>query len=147
MSLINELRAKSEIVENKREEVIAEIKASFDKVLNGERFEKHLERYIDASDIKDRKTFMNVEFWEYHEGCTTTYFKCGGIVWYNPENKDGCNSHTYKGVELRSINKEVCNYLASKLMDRMNELGFNLVSKEAQKSRFDYYHTNFYFGW
>ena len=147
MSLINELREQSNIVENKRAEVIAEIKASFDRILNSERFEEHLKRYIDASDIKARKTFMNVEFWEYHEGCSTTSFRCGGITWYNPENKEGWESHRYKGIELCSINKEVCSYLTSRLMNRMNELGFYLVSKEDKKSRFDYYHTNFYFGW
>ena len=147
MSLINELREQSNIAENKRAEVVAEIKASFDKILNSERFEEHLKRYIDASDIKARKTFMNVEFWEYHEGCSTTSFRCGGITWYNPENKEGWESHRYKGIELCSINKEVCSYLTSRLMNRMNELGFYLVSKEDKKSRFDYYHTNFYFGW
>jgi hypothetical protein len=147
MNLINELRTKSEIEENKKEAVIAEIKTFFDKILNSERFEEHLKRYIDASDIKRRKTFMNVEFWEYHDGCSTTSFRCGGITWYNPENKDGYKSHSYKGIELCDINKEVCGYLTTRLINRMNELGFYLVSKEDQKGRFGYYHTNFYFGW
>ena len=59
MSLINELRAKSESVESKRAEIIAEIQASFDKILDSERFEEHLKQRIDASDIKARKTFMD----------------------------------------------------------------------------------------
>ena len=147
MNLVNELRAKSINIENTKAEVIAEIKASFDKFLDSEKFEKHLEKYIDTSDIKQRKTSMKVEFWEYHDACSTTHFNCGGVNWYNTENRDGYKSHTYKGVELASINKEVCEYLSTKLEDRMRELGFTLLSREKQKSRFDDYETCCYFGW
>lgn len=147
MSLINELKAKSASVENTKTAIVAEIKASFDKILNSERFEEHLKKYIDASDIKQRKTFMDVEFWEYHDGCSTTQFKCGGVYWYNKENKDGYESHRYKGVELRSINKEVGEYLSAQLEKRMGELGFEMISKEPQNSRFGYYDVHYYFGW
>lgn len=147
MSLITELRAKSANAENVRNEVIAEIKNCFDRVLNSDKFEKHLERRIRDDEIKKRKVFMSVDFWEYHSGCTTTNFNCGGIVWYNPENKNGWDSHYYKGVELRTINHEVCAYLSDRLVSRMNELGFHLVSKEDQKSRLGYYDTHLYFGW
>ena len=147
MSLINELRAKSASVENTKAEIIAEIKASFDKILDSERFEDHLKRYIDASDIKKRKTFMDVEFWEYHDGCSTTHFKCGGVYWHNPENRDGWASHRYKGIELISINKEIGEYLSVKLESRMCELGFEMISKEPQNSRFGYYDVHYYFGW
>ena len=147
MSLINELRAKSASVESVNAEVAAEIKASFDKILDSDRFEEHLSKRIDASDIKARKTFMKVEFWEYHSGCSTTQFRCGGITWRNKENEDGYESRRYKGVELKSINKEVCEYLSAKLERRMRELGFEIVSKEPQNSRFGYYEVNYYFGW
>ena len=147
MSLIKELRAKSEKVENVKEEIIKEIKAHFDKYLDGDGLENYLQKRIGASEIKARKVFMTVEFWEYHDGCSTTNFYCGGRVWYNPENKHGWESHKYKGIELISINREVCNYLSNKLEKRMCELGFELLSKEDQKSRFGYYDTNYYFGW
>lgn len=147
MNLINELRAKSASVESTKAEIVAEIKAYFDKFLDGERFEEHLKKYIDASDIKQRKTFMDVEFWEYHDGCSTTQFRCGGVRWYNKENKDGYESHRYKGIELISINKEVCEYLSAKLEKRMCNLGFEIVSKEPQNSRFGYYDVHYYFGW
>lgn len=147
MSLINELRAKSTEVTNAKAEIVAEIKASFDKFLDGEKFEEHLRKYIDASDIKRGKTFMSVEFWEYHDGCSTTHFSCGGVRWYNPENRDGYESHKYKGIELRSVNKEVGEYLSTKLENRMRELGFEMVSKEPQNSRFGYYDVHYYFGW
>ena len=147
MSLINELRAKSAEVENTKEKIIAEIKASFDKILDGKKFEEHLKKYIDTSDIKCRKTFIDVEFWEYHDGCSTTHFSCGGIKWCNPENKHGYESRRYKGIELKSINKEVGEYLSMKLENKMRELGFEMVSKEPQNSRFGYYDVHYYFGW
>ena len=147
MNLINELREKSANAEATKSEVIAEIKSSFDKYLNSDRLENYLKRRIGDTEIKERKVFMRVEFWEYHDGCSTTHFHCGGCEWYNPENKQGWKSHTYKGVELRNIDREVCDYLSSRLVSRMNELGFYLVSKDDQKSRLGYYDTHFYFGW
>lgn len=147
MNLMNELRIKSAHAENNRAEVIAEIKASFDKNINGADFEEHLRRRINDSDIKARKTFMKVEFWEYHSGCSTTHFHCGGYVWYNPENREGWNSHSYKGVELSQIDDEVGEYLSSLLENRMRELGFYVVSKENAKGGLGHYHYNYYFGW
>lgn len=147
MSLITELRAKSANAESIKSERIAEIKNYFDKYLNGDGLENYLRRAIDHEDIKRRKVFLAVEFWEHHDGCSTTHFHCGGKAWYNPENKDGYDSRRYKGIELRTIDKEVGNYLSDRLVTKMNELGFYLVSKEDQKSRFGYYDINFYFGW
>ena len=147
MSLINELREKSANAEIVKSEVIAEIKNAFDKYLNSDRLENYLKGSIGTSEIKERKVFMMVKFWEYHSGCSTTHFHCGGAVWYNPENRDGWDSHRYKGVELSTIDKEIGNYLSERLVNRMNELGFYLVSKENQKSNLGYYNTCFYFGW
>ena len=147
MDFISELRAKSEQAENHRASVIAEIKASFDKFINSEQFEERLKRYIDTSDIKQRKTFMKVEFWEYHSGCSTTHFHCGGFEWYNPDDREGWASHRYKGVELSQIDEEVGKYLSSLLENRMRELGFYMVSKENAKGRLGHYHYNYYFGW
>ena len=147
MSLINELRVKSASAEGIKNEVIAEIKTYFDKYLNGDGLENFLRSTIRESEIKERKVFTKVTFWEYHDGCSTTHFYCCGKAWYNPENKDGWNSHTYKGVALSTIDKEIGNYLSTRLMSRMNELGFYLVSKEDCKRRLGYYETYFYFGW
>ena len=106
--------------------------------------EKFLEKYITEDDIKERKVFMKVEFWEHHEGCSPTNFHCTGKTWTNPEDE---RSWYYKDIKLIDINEEVCNHITKKLIDNMEVLGFNLLSKEKSKSRFDYYHMNFYFGW
>lgn len=147
MSLINELKTKSANAESIKSEVIAEIKTYFDKYLNSDALENYLRACIGKSEIESRKVYMDVQFWEYHDGCTTTNFRCGGRVWYNPETKDGWNSHYYKGVELKTIDQEVGNYLCDRLVSKMNELGFYVASKEHRKSRLGYFEVTFYFGW
>lgn len=147
MNLINELRNKSTNVENTKSEVIAEIKNYFDKYLNGDKFEDCLRLMIREDHIKERKVPLFVEFWAYHDGCSTTHFHCCGHNWYNPDNKDGHKSWYYKGIELRTIDREVGEYLSSRLIDRMNELGFYTISKEKLKSSLGYYEMKIYFGW
>ena len=147
MSLINELREKSANAEAIKREVIAEIKASFDTYLNGDGLENYLRKRIGNSEIKERKVMLWVKFWAYHSGCSTTHFYCGGCAWYNPENRDDWESRRYKGVELQTISDEICSYLSARLMNRMNELGFYLVSKKEDKGCLNYYNTNYYFGW
>ena len=147
MNLIAELKAKSANADSVKREVIEEIKAYFDEYLNGDGLENYLRKRIGTSEIRDRKVYMDVEFWEYHSGCGKTRFSCGGEHWYNSESRDGWNSHNYKGVELRTIDKEVGAYLSAKLEKRMSELGFTLVSKEVDHNRFNYYDIHYYFGW
>lgn len=147
MSLINELREKSVKANNIKQEVIEEIKNYFDKYLQGDKLELFLRKAINVSDIKERKKFMQIKFWEYHEGCSDTHFYCSGLSWENPENKHGIKSWEYKGVKLRDIQDEVCGYLTRTLIDRMEQLGFHIVSNEYKPNRLGYYERHFYFGW
>jgi hypothetical protein len=146
MSLINELKEKSNNADNVKQEIIEEIKNYFDKYLD-EGLENYLKRRIGNDEIKQRKVYMSVAFWGYRDGCSTTSFSCGGEYWYNPEVKDGYKSHYYRSVELRTLDKEVCSYLSSRLEERMCELGFTLVSKERKDCWLNYYDMQYYFGW
>lgn len=147
MSLINELREKSANANNVKQEVIEEIKNYFDKYLQGDGLEQFLRKAIDKTDIKERKKFMQIKFWEYHSGCSTTHFYCSGIEWFNPENTNDILSCEYKGIKLRDIQNEVCNYLSDTLVKKMIELGFHVVSNEYKPNRLGYYERHFYFGW
>ena len=147
MSLIDELREKSTSMETIKNDIVAEIKKVFSSYLESEEFEEYLRRRAGKEEIQKRILPINVQFWAFHSGCTTTNFNCGGYTWYNPENRDGWESHKYKGIDLSTIDKEVCNYVSARLKSRMNELGFYLVSTENASGRLDYYHTLFYFGW
>lgn len=77
MSLINELREKSNKVYDIRQEVIEEIKEYFDEYLDSDRFEKFLRKNIGNEEINNRETYLIIGFWEYHNGCLDTYFSCG----------------------------------------------------------------------
>jgi len=147
MSLINELRIKSNNADNKKQEVISEIKEYFDNYLNSDQLEKFLRANIKEDDIKARKKLIIIEFWNYASGCSTTSFYCAGLYWYNPENKEGWESHYYKTIELRSIQDDVCDYLEKKLRLKMEDLGFTLLSKEDKKGKLEYFNKHFYFGW
>lgn len=147
MNLIDELRAKSANAEEIKLNVIAEIQHFFDSYLNSELFEEYLRHKIGDEEIKKRQVFIGVEFWKYHTGCSCTHFSCGVHRWTNPENEYGYKSHSYKNIELISIQNKICNYIASRLKERMNELGFYQVSERDIKGKLGYYHTLFYFGW
>lgn len=147
MSLINELRAKSANVEATKSEVVAEIKRAFSSYLNSDEFENYLRRRAGTEEIQKRILPINVEFWLFHSGCSTTHFNCGGYTWYNPENRENYESHRYKGIDLISIQEEICEYISSRLKYRMNELGFFLASTTNARGNLNYYHTLFNFGW
>lgn len=147
MSLINELREKSANANNVKQEAITEIKNYFNKYLKGDGLEQFLRKAINKTDIKERKKFIQIKFWEYHEGCSDTYFYCSGLSWENPENKHGIKSWEYKGVKLKDIQDEICGYLTKTLIDRMEQLGFHIVSNEYKPNRLGYYERHFYFGW
>lgn len=144
MSLINELKEKSNNAQNIKYEVIEEIKRYFDEYLEGDSLEKFLRAVIRDSDIKERKKFMQIKFWEHHSGCSETHFYCAGKYWYNPESK---YSWEYKGVRLSTIDSIIGEYLTSKLINKMKELGFILLSSELKNNRLGYYEKHFYFGW
>ena len=100
MSLINELKEKSNKVYDIRQEVIEEIKEYFDEYLDSDRFEKFLRKNIGNEEIRNRETYLAVRFWEYHNECLDTYFTCGGKKWSNPENQYNYKSRIYRGVYL-----------------------------------------------
>ena len=146
MSLINELKVKSNKAEDVKQEIIQEIKKYFDEYLDIG-LEDVLRQNITDSEIRSRQKFLKVEFWEYRSGCSTTSFYCAGKYWYNPENRDGYASHRYKGIELRDISEEIGNYLTVRLQQRMCELGFDVISREEKHTSMRLYNMHFYFGW
>ena len=147
MSLIDELREKSNKLESTKNDIIAEIKNDFDKYLFSSEFEDYLRSRIGKEEALKRKVGINVEFWAYHSGCSTTHFSCGGYTWYNPENPNDWESHDYKGFALVNFQNDICGYMAAQLRVRMSELGFHQVDNENLSGRLNYYHMYFYYGW
>lgn len=147
MDFINELKAKSEKAADVKTAVIEEIKAYFENYLEGNELEEHLRGIIKTTEIKERKVFLKIDFWEYHSGCCTTRFYCAGKVWHNPQHHDGWESHSYKGIELKDVNHEIGRHLSTMLEQKMKAMGFDLLNKDYKQSRFDYYDVHYYFGW
>lgn len=143
MSLINELKEKSNKAYDVRQEVIEEIKEYFDKYLDSDRFENYLKKSIDKDEIAKRTTYLVVRFWEYHVDCSDTHFSCGGKIWYNPKKQ----SHTYKGVNLYDVQNDICKHLETKMIQRMRDLGFNYLGQNMSENRFKYFDSLYYFGW
>lgn len=150
MSLIEKLRKQSEELlnetETKKQEVINEIKEHFNKYFNNS---KNLEQFVEMLSehyIEKRQVPIMTNFWEYHSGCRSTNFYCGGCYWY-PNNNEYNSDWYYKGVYLKEIQFEVCSYLKEIVKQEMLKLGFVLKNETYANSRFGYYENTMYFGW
>lgn len=142
MGLVDELRTKSNKLSDARQEVIKEIKEYFDEYFVSDEFEDNLRRLLRADDIAKRK--MCVLIW-FSSDFKDTNFYCGGESWKTPESSE------YKGIYLSDIRNDVCEYLESKLIQRMNDFGFNYIEKKyREKEDCDWWRWNcphYYFGW
>ena len=147
MSLVDELKEKSNELYNIKQEIIEEIKEYFDAYLNSNRFEEFLRGKIRDDEIRKREILLSINFWEYHSGCPDTYFACGGKRWYNPENQHNYESIFYRGIRLYDIQKEICNYLEKRLMQKMIDLGFSFLRYDKKEMVFGYFEISYYFGW
>ena len=147
MSLVDELKEKSNELYNIKQEIIEEIKEYFDAYLNSNRFEEFLRGKIRDDEIRKREILLSINFWEYHFGRLDTYFACGGKRWCNPENQHNYESIFYRGIRLYDIQKEICNYLEERLMQKMIDLGFSFLRYDKKENVFGYFDIIYYFGW
>lgn len=145
MSLIEELREKSNIANDIKKQVIEEIKAYFDEYLKGNELENDLKTTILKEEIRERKSYLTVAFWEYYSRCSETYFRCGKKCWYIPKTED--SDYFYKGVELSKIQRDVCSYVALQLELKLKELGFTIIDRKMVETRLHNYEKKIYFGW
>ena len=87
---------------------------------------------------------LNIEFWNYHSGCSETNFSCGGIKF-----KLDYGKYDYKGIELYDIQHKVCDKLSILLCDKLEELGLTIVSKTRHDNeyRFGYHNEKIIVSW
>lgn len=143
MSLIDQLKAKSDNVAKNKQEVIEEIKKYFDEYLDSDKLENYIEKSVSQQELAERKIYMMVDYWLHHDGCSGTKIYCGGKAWHNPSR----DSWEYQGVEVKEIGDEICPYLSRKLVARMKALGFTCLSEDYKTGGLGYYQASFYFGW
>ena len=136
MKLAEKLAAMSNEQATKEEVVTNEIVNFFvEKFETGEMmiaFEKSLGK----QDICSRKKNLYLEFWTYIPGCGETYFGLLGKKW-KPENDHG---YEHKGVNLKSIYKDVLCEIAELTKENFEEEGFEVKIRPNEKNkRFETY--------
>ena len=146
LSLIEELKQKSDLAANTSAAVTEEIKAFYGAYFMSSEFETYIRSIIKSDEIARRQIHITVSFWEYIPGCSNTGFHAAGKNWRINSEDHGSN-YKYKGVELKSVHNDVCSWIADKLVTRMKQLGFTSLGEEVNKSRFNFFDKRFYFGW
>lgn len=152
MSFIDEIKE----IENDRNSteniVINEILEYFKEKMYNDPFKENLKEYIKKAINNGKNTCdLNVEFWEYHSGCSNTNIYVSGCGKFEIKgNNDSYDSkYNYKGIRLYDIHKRLCSTLSDSLKDRLRELDLKVVSSEREDSkyRFDYYKEKITISW
>lgn len=145
MTLVEKLNEKRNKMINNEEKIIDEIEKYYEEYFNNGEFETRLEKGITEEEIRKGEFWVRIEFWEHHDGCSGTHFRCGGKKW---ENTEDIYSNKVKGVLLRDIHKTICGFrLEPMLKKKMQQLGFKYLRCEDKEGRLGYFHKWYYFSW
>ena len=146
-SLIEEIKQTAATEEEKRAAIREEIVSFFREYLNSEEFTETIKSWCKSA-IRNGNNHesVEVEFWDYHDGCSATHFGVGTKEWRNPKESSGWGSRTYKGVGLYQLQEDVGPRLTEMTKSKLIELGFN-VSVQDKRGRIGYYHTAITLSW
>ena len=145
MSFIQEIKEIENERKEKENDVINEIVNYFNEKFNDVKYEEYLKKRIKEEINNSKKHLtLNIEFWNYHSGCSETNFSCGGITF-----KLDYGKYDYKGIELYDIQHKVCDKLSVLLCDKLEELGLTIVSKTRHDNeyRFGYHNEKIIVSW
>lgn len=145
MSFIQEIKEIENNRNNQEEIVINEIVDYFKEKLNSDKYKEYLKKRITDKINESKNTLeLNIEFWNYHSGCSETNFSCGGIKF-----KLDYGKYDYKGIKLYDIQHKVCDKLSVLLCDKLEELGLTIVSKTRHDNeyRFGYHNEKIIVSW
>ena len=145
MSFIQEIKEIENERKEKENDVINEIVNYFNEKFNDVKYEEYLKKRIKEEINNSKKHLtLNIEFWNYHSGCSETNFSCGGIKF-----KLDYGKYDYKGIELYDIQHKVCDKLSVLLCDKLEELGLTIVSKTRHDNeyRFGYHNEKIIVSW
>ena len=147
-SIIEEIKKTAATEEEKRAAIKEEIVSFFREYLNSEKFTESIKDQCQKAIRRDghNYTSIDVEFWDWHDGCSATHFSVGSKEWKNPEESDGWGSCTYKGVRLCQLQDDVGPRLTEMTKSKLIELGFK-VSVQDKMGRIGYYHHEITLSW
>ena len=138
MSFIQEIKEIENERKEKENDVINEIVNYFNEKFNDVKYEEYLKKRIKEEINNSKKHLtLNIEFWNYHSGCSETNFSCGGIKF-----KLDYGKYDYKGIELYDIQHKVCDKLSVLLCDKLEELGLTIVSKTRHDNEYRFGYHN-----
>lgn len=124
-SLIERLDKRSKYIDEKERTVMDEIYDYFQSKFYSGEFEDALEDCLMRDSVlRERKYEVRIEFWNYVSGCSPTYFRCGPMLWRNPQNPEGTDSWNYHGVYLADISSKTVETLTDQLLHNLTSLGF-----------------------
>ena len=126
-NLAAELQQRTKEALNHRQDVIDEIVDKYHKYLDSIDFEEKFKESLRQEDIDRGYKKCYYSFWAYHEGCSGTNFRLGGYEW---KNGSGYESHKYKNIELREIQKEVLQGMIDILRRKLSQSGLHMRGHE-----------------
>lgn len=150
MSFINDIRKMQIEKMNVEEDVITEIVKYFESKYNSKEYEDYLKSKIEKQIKESRRTLtLNVEFWEYHSGCSTTHIEGGGVTFSIPYNEEYSKNLYYKSVRLEEVQHDICDRVSNILLKKLKELGLTIVSvtRHDGEYRFDYHKETIVISW
>lgn len=144
MALIDELKAKSNGIEDNKKEVMKEIKDYFNKYLHSKQFENYIEKH---SDLQKRRVNIWVEYWQHSAGCSGTNFGINNCRFYINKDDEYSYNTKYKGVDVSKCQLEIGAMLYYLVKDVMEELGFTYVGTEDKMCWLGYYDKLLTYTW
>lgn len=131
MKFIEEIRGIQDNFDTKVAKINDDIIEFFKNYLYGEAFKNALRNEITYKIERGESTInLIVEFHEYSPGCGETYIGC-----FSKRFSLQGDERKIDGVNLQSIHRPICRTIYRMLSNRIEELGFGIVTTGVQESR------------
>ena len=132
--LLEELKLEKEKMENKNQYVIDKIVSYFKEEIKSKKFEDYLkEKILDGIKDNEKSVWTEVELWDWHDGCSNTYFRIGNCEWKSEDNR------YYNDIRLSTIREEVVHQLLIIATTYLDEQGLSYWVED-ERGRLDYPH-------
>lgn len=120
---------------DKKQSVINDITNHFKEELNRPDFEDRLKKDIIRSIKTDSKTYLHVEYWKHHDGCSETHYGLSYCKRFH--GNEGYDNNYYNGVDLWAIRYDAVRRMCELCENKLHSLGLR-YSKECKTSWLDY---------
>lgn len=123
MTFLDEINNAKKEQADVNEAITTEIVDWFIVELESKEFEDKLKDEIIRNIKYNGKTTLDVSFWLYHPGCSSTNFHVSCCDSW--KNGDGYDSWYYKGVFLKDLSKKITYRVLMALQGKLHDLGLS----------------------